>query len=92
MIGSFRSKGLSELWTSRSTAKIDSKMHRRLLVRLGALDRAERLEDLNVTGFNFHALRGHDPTRYTLHINGPWCITFEFDGKDALAVDFEQYH
>ncbi|RUZ51255.1 plasmid maintenance system killer, partial [Mesorhizobium sp. M7A.F.Ca.CA.004.05.2.1] len=28
----------------------------------------------------------------TVHVNGPWCITFEFDGKDAARVDFEQYH
>jgi proteic killer suppression protein len=25
-------------------------------------------------------------------VNGPWCITFEFEGKDAVQVDFEQYH
>jgi proteic killer suppression protein len=32
------------------------------------------------------------PTRYTVHIDGPWCITFEFDGQDAARVEFEQYH
>ncbi|WP_245442580.1 type II toxin-antitoxin system RelE/ParE family toxin [Mesorhizobium hawassense] len=35
---------------------------------------------------------GFEPTRYTVHVNGPWCITFEFDGEDAARVDFEQYH
>jgi proteic killer suppression protein len=25
-------------------------------------------------------------------VNGPWCITFEFNGGDAFNVDFEQYH
>jgi proteic killer suppression protein len=25
-------------------------------------------------------------------VNGPWCITFEFDGADVHRVDFEQYH
>ena len=24
--------------------------------------------------------------RYTVHVNGPWCITFEFDAGDALRV------
>ena len=28
----------------------------------------------------------------TVHVNGPWCITFEFDQGDAVRVDFEQYH
>jgi proteic killer suppression protein len=43
-------------------------------------------------GFDFHALRGFTPVRYTVHVNGPWCITFEFEAGDALRVDFEQYH
>jgi toxin HigB-1 len=27
-----------------------------------------------------------------VHVNGPWCITFEFEDGDAIRVDFEQYH
>jgi proteic killer suppression protein len=46
---------------------------------------------MNLPGFDFHALKGLVPTRYTVHVNGPWCITFEFDSGDALRVDFEQY-
>lgn len=47
---------------------------------------------MNVPGFDFHALKGVDPVRYTVHVNGPWCITFEFEETDAVRVDFEQYH
>jgi toxin HigB-1 len=47
---------------------------------------------MNLPGFDFHALKGFVPTRYKVHVNGPWCITFEFDSGDALRVDFEQYH
>ena len=47
---------------------------------------------MNKAGYKFHALKGHNPTRYTIHINGPWCITFEFEGGDAYRVDFENYH
>jgi proteic killer suppression protein len=67
-------------------------MHRRILARLDRLDVASRPEEMNVPGFDFHALRGFDPTRYPVHVNGPWCITFEFDSADAVRVDFEQYH
>ncbi len=59
--------------------------------RLDALEEAQTLEALNVPGFNFHPLRGK-PTRYSLHVNGPWCITFEWDDGEALRVDLEQYH
>ena len=50
-----------------------------------------RGEDLNLPGFNFHKLRGK-PKRYTIHVNGPWCITFEFENGEARHVDLEQYH
>jgi proteic killer suppression protein len=92
MIKSFRSKGLGELLARGRTAKIDARMHRRIGVILSALDRAAVAEDMNVPGLRFHALRGFEPTRYTVHVNGPWCITFEFDEGDAYRVDFEQYH
>jgi toxin HigB-1 len=31
-------------------------------------------------------------TRYSVHVNGPRCITFELDDGDACRIDFEQYH
>jgi len=60
--------------------------------RLDRLDAAAVPEEMNIPGFDFHALRGFKPTRYSVHVNGPWCITFEFDDGDACRVDFEQYH
>jgi proteic killer suppression protein len=82
MIRSFKSRPLADLFETGKSGKIDAKMHKRIRVRL----------DLNMPGYDFHALHGFKPTRYTIHVNGPWCITFEFDGRDALRVDFEQYH
>jgi proteic killer suppression protein len=67
-------------------------LHSRILRRLDVLNAAHDLTDLNVPGFDFHALRGFKPTRYSLHVNGPWCITFEWNSGDALHVDLEQYH
>ena len=92
MLKTFKSKGLAELWEADRTAKIDARLHRRILKRLDALDEAERPEDMNVPGFDFHALKGFNPARYTVHVNGPWCITFEFRGGNAYRADFEQYH
>jgi proteic killer suppression protein len=63
-----------------------------ILRRLDALDAALVAEDLNLPGFNFHGLQGFDPKRYSIHVNGPWAITFEFDEGDAQRVDFELYH
>ncbi|UZE51233.1 type II toxin-antitoxin system RelE/ParE family toxin [Rhodopseudomonas sp. P2A-2r] len=91
MIRSFVHNGLLELWNRKTSAKIDKKMHERILRRLDVLDMAMTPGELAMPGFNFHALRGK-PQRYSVHVNGPWCITFEFEGGDALRVDFEQYH
>jgi len=91
MILSFRHKGLKELFKKGATSRIQKSVQERCLRRLDALDRASRPEDMNAQGFNFHALHGR-PLRYTVHVNGPWCITFEFENGDAFRVDFEQYH
>ena len=92
MIRSFRSKPLADHFASGRGAKIDARLHRRITVRLDALHNANSLDDLNIPGYNFHSLKGFSPTRYTIHVNGPWCITFEFTGGNAYHVDFEQYH
>jgi proteic killer suppression protein len=92
VIKTFRNKGLAELWERDRTAKIDVKFHARIRRALDRLDVAVVPEEMNAPGYRFHALQKYKPTRYTVHINGPWCITFEFEGGHACRVDFEQYH
>lgn len=92
MIKTVRNKALADLWNTGRTGKIDAKMHKRILLRLDRLNAAVAPDEMNLPGFDFHALHGFNPTRYTVHINGPWCITFEFEDGDAYRVDFEQYH
>jgi proteic killer suppression protein len=92
VIRSFKSKALAELWERGRTAKIDARLHERIFRRLDRLDQALRPEEMSLPGFDFHSLKGFNPTRYSIHVNGPWCITFEFRGGDAMRVDFEQYH
>jgi toxin HigB-1 len=92
VIISFRNGALADLWLNGRSAKIDKRLHSRILLRLDRLDVAASVAEMNVPGFDFHPLRGFTPTRYTVHVNGPWCITFEFADGDALRVDLEQYH
>ena len=91
MISTFRSKELAKLWET-GKSRIDAHLHRRILVRLDRLDVITRPEEMNLPGFNFHALTEFNPTRYTVHANGPWCLTFEFADGEARRVDLEQYH
>ena len=87
----FRGKELAALWEGRNS-RIDKRFHGRILERLDALDAAALASDMNLPGFDFHALKGFKPIRHTVHVDGPWCITFEFSNGDAYRVDFKQYH
>lgn len=92
MIDSFVHKGLAELFAKGTTRKIDPQFHKRIVHRLDTLDDAETLADLAAPGYNCHSLKGTKPTRYSIHVNGPWRITFEFEKGHARRVDFEQYY
>lgn len=91
MIRSFRHKGLRELFETGSSRRIRPDLGTRALRRLDVLHEAEELSELKIPGFDFHALHGM-PMRYTVHVNGPWCITFEWQDGNAERVDLEQYH
>ena len=91
MIKSFRHAGLRILFQTGTSAKVRPDLQARTLRRLDALDQAGSLRDLDLPGMQFHRLQGK-PIRYSLHINGPWCITFEWTEGDAYRVDLEQYH
>jgi proteic killer suppression protein len=91
MIGSWRHKGLRELFLKGASAKVRAGQHRKCLRLLDALDQAAVPEDMNLPGLNFHGLQGK-PKRYAVAVNGPWRITFGFEEGNAVEVDLEQYH
>lgn len=91
MIRSWKSKGLKELFETGRSAKVRPDLHARIIRRLDAIRNAKTLRNLNMPGFDFHPLRGK-PQRYSIHVNGPWCITFEWEEDGPARVDLEQYH
>lgn len=91
MVRSIRSRALKALWERGAAAKVAPELVERIRRRMDALDAALRPEDMNLPGFDFHKLRGK-PLRYSVHVNGPWCITFGWDGEDAVSIDLENYH
>jgi len=91
VIKSFRHKGLKELLETGQSRRVAPALQQRIKLRLDAIDAADNLADLNRPGFDFHPLRGK-PKRYSIHVNGPVCITFAWESGDAVLVDLEQYH
>ncbi len=43
-------------------------------------------------GLKLHRLRGKRSDTWAVSVSGSWRITFRFIGKDADAVDYEDYH
>lgn len=91
MIKTFLHKGLKELDSTGKSALVPPQLQARCKARLDALQAATALAQLKVAGFDFHPLHGK-PQRYSIHVNGPWAITFEWETSYALRVDLEQYH
>jgi len=91
MIQSFLHPGLKEFFETGRSARVSQSLVARLRRRLDAIHAAADLGWLRQPGFNFHALHGK-PQRYSIHVNGPWCITFEWENGSARRVDLEQYH
>jgi len=91
LIGSFRHKGLEELYLAGKTRRIGTEHVRKCVRILQLLEVAERAEDMNIAGFHFHGLQGN-PKRWSVRVTGNYRITFSWSGENALGVDFEDYH
>lgn len=91
MIRNIRHRGLRELFQSGNSKRIGNRYSERALRRLDALNHAVMPEELNIPGFDFHKLQGK-PVRYSIHVNGNYCITFGWKDDNAIDVDFEDYH
>lgn len=92
MIGNFRHRGLRELFETGRSRRIRTDLADRALRRLDALAHAARPEDMHIPGFNFHRLAGSRAPSYSVHLNGPWCITFSWRDGEAVDVDLVNYH
>jgi len=47
---------------------------------------------MNLPGFKLHRLSGKDKGAWSVWVNGNWRVTFQFEGADAVIVDYRDYH
>ncbi len=92
MIRTFRHKGLQAFFETGSKAGIQPHQAARLRRQLARLDLAKTAADMNVPGWGMHALTGALAGRYAVSVSGNWRLTFGFNGKDAVLVDYHDYH
>jgi proteic killer suppression protein len=59
---------------------------------LDRLDASGSPADMNLPGYRLHELKGKDFGTWSVTVNANWRITFEFEGQDAVVVDYLDYH
>jgi proteic killer suppression protein len=92
LIRSFRHKGLAKFFATGSRAGIQATHQERMRVILAALNAAVAPRDMGLPGLRLHPLKGGRSGTWAVTVSGNWRITFRFSGKDAIDVDYEDYH
>ena len=92
MIASFLHRGLERFFLSGSKAGIRPEHAERLWLVLGRLAAAVSAQDMDLPGLRLHPMKGRLKGRWSVTISGNWRVTFSFSGKDAVQVDYEDYH
>ncbi len=92
MIMGFKHKGLERFFTSGSKAGILPRHAEKLRLILGRLQASTCPQDMNLPGLGLHELSGDRQGDWAVNVSGNWRVTFRFVGKDADAVDYEDYH
>jgi proteic killer suppression protein len=92
MIRSFQSKALKRFWTAGDASGVKPEWRRKVQIALDALEASSQPTDMDLPGFDFHALTGNLAGRFSITVSRNWRITFGWDGKNVTKVDLEDYH
>jgi toxin HigB-1 len=92
MIRSFRHNGLFKLFAEDDRSKVNPDHVAKLLRILDRLDASTGPQDMNLPGYKLHELKGKYKNIWSVWISGNWRVTFQFDGQDAINVDYQDYH
>jgi proteic killer suppression protein len=92
VIRSFKSKALRLFAETGDARKLSVPNAKRVQRILNELEVARSPEDMSLPGYRFHELRGGRRGTYAVDASGNYRVTFQWDGKDAVDVDLEDYH
>jgi proteic killer suppression protein len=92
VIRGFKHKGLAKCFETGSKAGVQAQHGERLRLILGRLSAATAPGDMALPGLDLHPLKGERRGTWAVSVSGNWRVTFKFAGKDAEAVDHEDYH
>ena len=64
----------------------------RLRLILARLNASSEPRDMNLPGLRLHPLKGRSRGSWAVDVSGNWRVVFRFEGKDAVDVDYIDYH
>jgi proteic killer suppression protein len=56
------------------------------------LNAAKAPQEMNITDWKLHPLKGELADHWAVKVNGNWRLTFTFEGEDAILVNYQDYH
>jgi toxin HigB-1 len=86
------SQSLAKFFATGSKAGIQAAHAEPLSLILAALNAATIPGDMGLPGLKLHRLKGGRSGAWSVTVRANWRITFRFEGKDAVDVDYEDYH
>ena len=92
MIKSFQHKGLELLFRDGKKSGVQPHHAEKLRLILAAIDAASRPQDLTSPRLGLHKLSGDLAGFWAVKVSGNWRVIFRFEGVDATAVDYVDYH
>ena len=92
MIRNIKHRGLRRLYQRGDKSGLRPDIAEKAELYLSILDTAERVEELDVTGFSFHALRGNMRGLFSVSVSRNHRIVFGFQDGEAFNVDLVDYH
>lgn len=93
MIINFADKETEKIYKQRFSKKIPQSIQKVALRKLIMIDDAVDINDLRIPPANhLEQLQGNREGQYSIRINNQYRICFNYDGKNASAVEIVDYH
>lgn len=92
MIRNIKHRGLRRLYERGDRSGLRTDIAAKAALYLTVLDTAERIDELDITGFGFHALRGDMRGLYSVYVSRNHRIVFGFEDGEAFDIDLIDYH
>jgi toxin HigB-1 len=92
MIRSIRHKGLKRLYKDDDPRGVIAEHVVKLRDILVRLDAAGTVADMDLPGFKLHPLKGELKGRWAVTVRANWRVIFRFADREALDVDYVDYH